>query len=260
MFVAGHGHFLRTAASLQWDEAAVDLSADADAWPDLEPDLRDRLERLIAGFCVAEAAVAEEIVPFARAAEDPDIGACFGVQAVDEERHARFFDRVGRELLDLRGESAPERRAALATVLQPGFVELFEVRLPATARALGSESSPGALAGAVALYHLVLEGIVFTAGQAALGVLLERADPPLPGLRRGVDLVLADERWHIGFGTRLLEELGTEAETLERLQGEAAAAAVVWGDAVDDEVIERALLLHGRRLRAAGLIRRRATA
>ena len=260
MFVAGYGHFLRTAASLQWDEAAVDLSADARAWPELAPSMRDRLERLLAGFCVAEAAVAEEIVPFAHAAEDPDVGACFGVQAVDEARHASFFDRVGREVVGVRGRSARERREALATVLEPGFVELFEVRLPATARALASDGAPGDLAGAVALYHLLLEGIVFTAGQVALGDLLEHAEPALPGLQRGVELVLGDERWHVGFGTRLLEELEAGPEIAARLVEEASAAAAVWGDAVGDEVIERVLRLHGRRLRAAGLAGRRVAA
>ena len=53
---------------------------------------------------------------------------------------------------------------------------------------------------AVGVYHMVLEGVVFTAGQLAL---LELVDDRLPGLREGTELVLRDERWHVGFGDPL---------------------------------------------------------
>ena len=118
MFVEGYGHFLRTAASLRWDEEAVDLSADARAWPALDPRLRGHLVRLLAGFCVGEAAVASELGPFAGAAHDPDAAACFEVQVLDEARHARFFDRFTAEVgggRGLRSERAP-RGAAAASV------------------------------------------------------------------------------------------------------------------------------------------------
>lgn len=257
MFVAGYGHFLRAAASLQWDEAAVDLSGDARAWPELDPALRERLELLVAGFCVGEAAVAEEIAPFELAAHDADAVACFGAQAVDEARHARFFDRVAAELMGARGASAPERSEALRPRVDRSFTELFEVRLPRVARELATGAS---LAGAVSLYHLLLEGVVFTAGQLSLLRLLERAEPPLPGLRRGIELVLADERWHIGFGTRLLEEIGAEPAVVERLVNEASGALAAWGEAIDDDLRERVLRLHARRLRAARLVGDRAAA
>ena len=253
MFVAGYGHYLRTAASLQWDEAAVDLSDDAAAWPQLAPVLRERLWRLVAGFVVAEAAVADEIVPFAPAADDADVAACFETQAIDEERHARFFDRVAGEVLGVAGLDARERRRALRPNLDGAFLALFEERLPVLARALAGVAPAPSLAEAVALYHLVLEGVLFTAGQHALLGLLVRAEPPLPGLARGVELVLADERWHIGFGARLLEELAAEPSVAERLLSEGRAALAVWGDAIDAEVAERAIALHGRRLRAAGI-------
>lgn len=258
MFVAGYGHFLRAAASLQWDEAAVDLSGDARSWPELDPALRERLELLVAGFCVGEAAVAADIVPFELAADDADVAACFGAQAVDEARHARFFDRFAREVMGVRGAMPADRREALLPRVDARFADLFEVRLPAVARELATGAPNGSLADAVALYHLLLEGVVFTAGQLGLLGLLERADPPLPGLGHGVELVLADERWHIGFGTRLLEEIGVGPAVVEGLLAEAEIALRAWGDAVDDEVGERVLTLHGRRLRAAGLLAERA--
>src|SRR4051812_31562473 len=72
VFVSGYGHFVRTARSLQWDERAVDLDEDRAAWPGLEPGRRDRLSSLLAGFCVGEARVAEELGPFAEATVDPE--------------------------------------------------------------------------------------------------------------------------------------------------------------------------------------------
>jgi ribonucleoside-diphosphate reductase beta chain len=195
--IAGYEHFVRLAARLRWDEAEIDLSGDA------APDAR--VAELIAGFCVGEAGVAEHLRPFALAAA-PGAARCFAAQERDEVRHAKFFARAARELLP--GQDPRD-------LLAPEFLELFEVRLPEAARAAADD-----LAGAVGLYHMVLEGVVFTAGQYAL---LERLDDRFPGLRAGTELVLRDERWHVGFGTRCLIDAGLdEAAILD--QGERAAA------------------------------------
>ena len=67
---------------------------------------------------------------------------------------------------------------------------------------------------------MVLEGVVFTAGQLAL---LDLLDDRLPGLQQGTELVLRDERWHVGFGARCLADLDyDEAAILD--EGERAAA------------------------------------
>ena len=52
-------------AKLQWEPAAIDLAADAEAWLGLPAERRRRLTRLLAGFRVAEDAVAEHLTPFA---------------------------------------------------------------------------------------------------------------------------------------------------------------------------------------------------
>jgi ribonucleoside-diphosphate reductase beta chain len=51
--------FSRTVARLQWDARAIDLAPDARAWPRLPAERRRRLSTLLAGFRVAEDAVAE---------------------------------------------------------------------------------------------------------------------------------------------------------------------------------------------------------
>ncbi len=210
---ADYDHFLTIAARSQWDEAAIDLTADARAWPEVAG---PRLTELVAGFCIGEAGVAEHLSAFGPAAE------CFAAQARDEERHARFFARYAAAV----GLHDPRAHVSDA------FLELFEVRLPAAVA--------GAPGEAVGLYHMVLEGVVFTAGQLAL---LDLVDDRLPGLRAGTELVLRDERWHVGFGARCLADLDyDEAAILE--EGERAAA--LWAP----EYAERVVTGLGSRLRA----------
>ena len=128
--IADYPHFLVLARRAQWDEADVDLQPDAAAWPGLDPGVRLRLERLVAGFCVGEAGVAEHLGPFGAAAQDPDAARCFAVQESDERRHSAFFDRVARDVLAVPGATPEERRSALRPLLAPEFLDLFEVRLP----------------------------------------------------------------------------------------------------------------------------------
>ena len=99
--------------------------------------------------------------------------------SVDGPRRARCFARPAARrgapravLRPLRG--APSGWTTRARTCPTEFLELFEVRLP--------EAAAGAPGEAVGLYHMVLEGVVFTAGQLAL---LDLVDDRLPGLTAG---------------------------------------------------------------------------
>lgn len=250
MFLAGYEYYLRTAASLQWDEGAIGLERDVAKWPSLARDRRERLSTLLAGFVIGELSVAAHLDPFAEASIDPVAADCFRAQARDEARHARFFTRVAAEVV-LPGLTPAERERALRARLPPDFVELFEERLPALAESLREEGEN--LAAAVSLYHMVLEGVVFTAGQLALLDLLEQ-DEALPGVLRGVQLVLRDERWHVGFGARALDRLAISSTVVDELSRAARPAVEAWGDAVPSALKETVIHLHRRRLRASHLI------
>ena len=167
MRLTGYRHFVQLAESLQWDETTIDLSADVEAWGRLTETERTQLSGLLCGFCVAEAAVSEHLVPFQGAASvDDSMREAFRSQARDEARHARFFDRVAHEVLGAQGDGPRERLDALRSRVSPDLVELFEHRLPAIARRV-AEGSVGVSTG-VGLYHMVLEGVVLLAGQNAL--------------------------------------------------------------------------------------------
>jgi ribonucleoside-diphosphate reductase beta chain len=141
--------------------------------------------QVLANLCLAETAVAEELDPIIAIAPS-DAVPLLRLQQADEERHARFFARY---------------RAAIETPEpEPEWRHRFEVELPRVAHA-------GSLRDAVGLYHHVLEAAV-----------LRPALQQLTGVA-GVDLVLRDERWHIGLGLRLLTDLGVpQREILSALR------------------------------------------
>src|SRR3954451_4559236 len=155
--------FSRVAARKQWDAAAIDFAPDARAWPELPDERRHRLMTLLAGFRVAEDAVAEQLTPFADAvrretlaSQESLVAWTFSLQRRDEERHARLFDRIAAEVLRLPGETPDERRAAAREPATPEILELFEERLPTLAAELAAGES--GLGDGVGLYHMMLEG------------------------------------------------------------------------------------------------------
>ena len=243
-------------ARLQWDPTAIDLEPDARAWPKLPADRRRRLTTLLAGFCVAEEAVFEHLEPFTKATDDTLAAWVFFLQRRDEQRHALLFDRIAGEVLGVPGADPGERRAAARANVPRAMLELFEVRLPAMAADLAAGRSR--LHDGVSLYHMVLEGIVFAAGQRAL--LGDLDDGALPGVREGVRRVDLDERWHIGFGLRCLIDAQPSRELVQELMARAEEAAGSWGDVVSPATREYVTRMCARRLAIAGLTRTRLAA
>ena len=98
---------------------SIDLAPDAAAWPGLPDERRERLTTLLAGFRIADDAVAEHLEPFGDAANDSLIAWVVFLQRRDEQRHATFFDRIAAEVLKLPGDTADERRVR-GTGARPG--------------------------------------------------------------------------------------------------------------------------------------------
>jgi ribonucleoside-diphosphate reductase beta chain len=248
--------FSRLVARLQWNPGAIDLTQDARDWQALPAERRGRLLRILAGFCVAEEAVAEHLTPYADAARAATLESqeslmawVFFLQRRDEQRHAVLFDRVAAEVLALPGATPAERRDAARAHVAPAFLELFEERLPAMAAALAAGRT--GLAESVSLYHMLLEGVVFDAGQHALHD--DLADGTLPGVREGIERIERDERWHVGFGLRCLIETNPSPEALDDLQRRATEIAAVWGDAVPAGIQETSARKVAHRLHVAQL-------
>src|SRR3954463_10014408 len=250
--ITGYGHFVQLAESLQWDETTIDLSTDIESWTKLEDSEYDQILGLLAGFCVGETSVALHLGSFqSKATVDDAMAGCFESQARDEARHARFFDRVVSEVVGIPGKNLNERLEVLRERVSPDLVELFEERLPAIARGLADSDEE--LTTAVGLYHMILEGVGLTAGQHALLDALEKLSVPMPGMRKGMELVLRDERWHIGFGSRVIQSADIGRDEADMLLEQGQTAEKVWGDLITPDAIETAVRQHRRRLKAAGI-------
>jgi ribonucleoside-diphosphate reductase beta chain len=252
--------FSQLVARLQWSATGIDLTADARAWPELPGERRDRLLKLLAGFIVAEDAVAEQLTPYADVARQATLASHeslvawnFFQQRRDEQRHAALFDRIAAEVLALPGDTPAERRAAARAQVTPAMIQLFEERLPAVAAELAAGRT--GLCQGVSLYHMLLEGVVFDAGQRAL--LDDLSDGVMPGVREGVARVERDERWHIGFGLRCLIETEPSEDELVDLLAQAEGAAEAWDDAVPAAVLAESAAKVARRLHAVGLTKAR---
>jgi ribonucleoside-diphosphate reductase beta chain len=255
------GFFSRVAARKQWDAAAIDLGPDAQAWLELPEERRHRLTTILAGFRVAEDAVAENLTPFVVAANRETLASqeslmawTFSLQRRDEARHARLFDRIAGEILGLPGETPEERRAAAREYAPPAILELFEEQLPTLSAEL--KAGEAGLGEGVSLYHMLLEGVVFNAGTTAL--LQDLADGAMPGVREGTERIERDERWHVGFGLRCLIETQPSQERIDDLVVRAEAAAEAWGDAVPAAIREFSARTCAHRLHVSGFTETRA--
>jgi ribonucleoside-diphosphate reductase beta chain len=82
---------------------------------------------------------------------------------------------------------------------------------------------------------------------------LEGLSVGLPGVRKGVELVLRDERWHIGFGSRIVQSAAIGRDEADALFEQGETAAKVWGDLITPDAIETAVRQHRRRLKASGI-------
>jgi ribonucleoside-diphosphate reductase beta chain len=239
--------FSRVVAKLQWAADGIDLKPDAEAFPGLPDERRERLTKLLASFRIADNAVSEHLEPFGPAAKNSLVAWVIFLQKRDEKRHATFFDRVAAEVLQLPGETKEERGAAARELAPPGIVELFEEELPAMSDAMAKGHID--LQDGIALYHMTLEGMVLSAGQRA--ILEELEDGALPGVRKGVYHVELDERWHIGFGLRLLIDAKPSRELIDGILARAEEAAAAWGDAIPEHIRGMIVPMARRRMAVA---------
>ena len=238
---------------------------DARAWAELPAERRERLTTLLAGFCVAEDAVAEQLTPFADVARRT--GSCLpgepdglGLLPPAPRRaapraavrpHRRRGARAGR------GHARPSGAPPPASTSRPRCSSCSRSGCRRWPRELAA-GAHRAGRGRQPLPHAARGSRLRR--RAARAARRPRADGALPGIRKGIERVERDERWHVGFGLRCLVETQPSAELLDDLLERAEAAAAVWGDAVPVATREKSARKVGHRLHAAGLIRTPAAA
>lgn len=204
-----------------WSATSIDFSIDAEHWTGkLDDHERDALLWNYALFLVGEEAVARTLTPVLDAAPGFPESLFLTTQIVDEARHHVFFDRFLREVAGI-GEDTASTLAGVERYLTWGFVQVFAELDRVTERLRRKPGDRALLASSVALYHVVIEGMLAIAGQHFIQRYLDERQI-LPGFRAGIDNVSRDESRHVAFGVRLLGELVRSSDDCR------AAAIEMW--------------------------------
>jgi hypothetical protein len=189
-----------------WSATGIDFSRDAEDWTaELDDKQRDALLWNYSLFLVGEEAVARNLTPVLDAAPGFPESIFLTTQIVDEARHHVFFDRFMREVAGL-GRDTASTLSAVDHYLTWGFRQVFDELDRVTDRLRKKPKDRELLTQSVALYHVVVEGMLAIAGQHFIQRYLGERKI-LPGFLDGMNNVSRDESRHVAFGVKLLGEL-----------------------------------------------------
>ena len=199
---------------LNWSVAELDFSQDRRDWLELDQHHRDRLLWTLAAFYVAEQRVAATLTPYVTAAPKLEQKIFLTTQCVDEARHAIFFDRWFQEVIAAGDGDLSKRLKSSRQWVGPGFAPLFDEYLEdVTSRLREDPGDTRLFAKAMAVYHLVIEGVLALTGQKFI-LQWARNEQLLPGFRAGFTAVARDESRHVAFGARVIRDLLAEDPSL----------------------------------------------
>jgi ribonucleoside-diphosphate reductase beta chain len=191
----------------QWQTQELDFSRDREDWHErISPE--ERFQRMygLSSFFIGEQRVAEELGPIMRAAPTEDQRIFLGTQIADEARHVRFFEAFYREVGVLESEELAEMLEETSQHLNDNFGRLFDEMLKERTDRLSVEpEDQDALAEAVTLYHMVIEGMLALTGQHFIMDFNER-EGTLPTFVEGFQNVARDEHRHVAFGSVFLRD------------------------------------------------------
>ena len=189
-----------------WSASGIDFTQDRVDWYDALTD-RQREAALwnYAMFLVGEEAVARTLTPLLDSAVGFPESIFLTTQIVDEARHHVFFDRFMREVA-AQGRDTQSTLDEADRYLTWGFRQVFD-ELDRVTDALRRKPKDLPLAAqTVALYHLVVEGMLAIPGQHFIQRYVKKLGI-LPGFREGIDKVSRDESRHVAFGIKYLGDL-----------------------------------------------------
>src|ERR671930_2030789 len=167
-----------------WRATEIDFSEDRRQWEEEFTDFERKAALWnYALFFWGEDAVTDGLSPYIDAAPREEQKYFLATQQVDEARHAVFFGRFMREVVEA-GDSFAGSLAATRPELTWGFRKVFG-RLDRMADELRRDRSRPKLAQAVALYHIIIEASLAQPGQHFLESYLEERGV-LPGVRSGM--------------------------------------------------------------------------
>jgi ribonucleoside-diphosphate reductase beta chain len=189
----------------QWSPFGIDLSRDAEQWPELEAAVRALLVFVLSSLMVAEERITTKFSGLVGAYGSEEEATFLATQQVDEARHMQFYARFQDEVV-----ADPRLIAAHVAHgrehISEAFRRIFDEALVEAHEAL--VAAPEDLAAKVrfvAIYHLVLEATLGLTTFRFATQFLER-EQLLPGFVEGYSKIHHDETRHIGYGVWFLRE------------------------------------------------------
>ena len=189
-----------------WSATSIDFSTDAEHWHNRFSE-QQRASALwnYAMFLVGEEAVARTLTPVLDAAPTHEQKIFLTTQIVDEARHHVFFDRFMREVAG-QGRDTKSTLDAVESQLTWGFKQVFGELDRLTGELHDKPRDRALLAQVVALYHVIIEGVLAVPGQHFIQRYVKNLDL-MPGFTEGINNVSRDESRHVAFGVKFLGEL-----------------------------------------------------
>jgi hypothetical protein len=189
-----------------WSATGIDFSVDREHWDERLTDLqREAALWNYAMFLVGEESVARTLTPVVDAAPGYAESIFLATQLVDEVRHHVFFDRFMREVAG-RGEDTESTLDHVRGLCTWGFDKVFAELDDVTDSLRRKPRDLPLFAQTLALYHLVVEGMLAIPGQHFIKKYVEEFEI-LPGFAVGIRSVARDESRHVAFGVKCLGEL-----------------------------------------------------
>jgi putative sterol carrier protein len=192
-----------------WSAYDLDFSEDRNGWDALSDIQRRSALWIYSMFFYGEDAVTDNLSPYIDAAPKEEQKYFLATQQVDEARHAVFFHRFFREVIEA-GDSISSTLAYTLPQLGWGYRGVFD-RLDQMAEELRRDRSLPKFAQAIALYHMVVEATLAQPGQHFIEDFFVK-EGTMPGFSEGMGNVSRDEQRHIGFGVKALSEMFAESE------------------------------------------------
>lgn len=212
-----------------WSATGLDFSEDRKGWAALS-DIQKRSGLWIYSmFFYGEDSVADNLSPYIDAAPKEEQKYFLATQQVDEARHAVFFHRFFKEVLEA-GDSVASTLAYTQPQLGWGYRKVFD-RLDSMADELRKDRSLPKFAQAITLYHLIVEGTLAQPGQHFIEDYFVKSGT-MPGFSEGMKFVSKDEQRHIGFGVKVLSELVAESDEIKAAIDELLAEVMPYSLAV----------------------------
>jgi 1,2-phenylacetyl-CoA epoxidase catalytic subunit len=192
-----------------WSAYDLDFSEDRRGWQALSEIQRKSGLWIYSMFFYGEDSVADNLSPYIDAAPKEEQKYFLATQQVDEARHAVFFHRFFREVIEA-GESVSSTLAYTLPQLGWGYRGVFD-RLDQMADELRRDRSLPKFAQAIALYHMIVEAALAQPGQHFIEDFFVK-EGTMPAFSEGMANVSRDEQRHIGFGVKALAEMFAESD------------------------------------------------